>query len=130
MKKFVDKLISRLGNHIKYCESCHEEFSNAKMSLTYEVQLNAYKSAIEIVNELAEEYNNGWIPCSKELPNDLEDETILYEVTVAVDICGKVNYVTDYAIFFDNNWKSATWTKQGGKVIAWKERTKPYIPEK
>ena len=79
MKEFINKLIGRLENHIKYCESCHEEFPNAKMSLTYEVQINAYKNAIEIVNELAEEYINtstdtstdtssGWIPCSERLP--------------------------------------------------------------
>lgn len=56
MKEFIDKLIARLENHIEYCESCHEEFKNAQMSFTYEVQINAYKNAIEIVNQLAEEY--------------------------------------------------------------------------
>ena len=58
MKEFIEKLIGRLEEHIKYCEMCHKEFPNAKMSLTYEVQLNAYKNAIEIVNELATEYKN------------------------------------------------------------------------
>lgn len=55
MKEFVEKLIGRLENRIKYNELCHEEFPNAKTSLTYEVQINAYKNAIEIVNQLAEE---------------------------------------------------------------------------
>ena len=68
MKEFVEKLIGRLENRIKYNELCHKEFPNAKMSFTYEVQINAYKNAIEIVNQLAEEYNNGWIPCSERLP--------------------------------------------------------------
>ena len=27
-----------------------------------------YEHAIEIVNQVAEEYNNGWIPCSERLP--------------------------------------------------------------
>ena len=58
MKEFIEKLIGRLENHIEYCKKCHEEFPNAKMSLTYEVQINAYKNVIEIVNQLAEEYNN------------------------------------------------------------------------
>lgn len=58
MKEFVEKLIEKLENHMKYCKTCHEEFPNAKMSLTYEVQINAYKNAIKIVNQLAEEYNN------------------------------------------------------------------------
>lgn len=79
MREFVEKLIERLENRIKYNKSCHEEFSDAKMSLTYEVQINAYKNAIEIINQLAEEYkllenieqlNNGWIPVSKRLPKD------------------------------------------------------------
>ena len=122
MKRFIEKLITELEK--EQDNYLHDESDYG------EGKYNAYGEQITKIKRLAEEYNNGWIPCSKELPNDLEDETILYEVTVAVDICGKVNYVTDYAIFFDNNWKSATWTKQGGKVIAWKERTKPYIPEK
>ena len=72
MKEFVEKLIGRLKNRIKYNELCHKEFPNAKMSFTYEVQINAYKNVIEIVNQLAEEYNNGWIPCSERLPNKEE----------------------------------------------------------
>ena len=56
------------------------------MSLVYEVQTNAYKNAIEIVNQLAEEYklfgnseqvNNGWIPCSERLPS--EEELVLLQ---------------------------------------------------
>lgn len=63
MKEFVEKLIGRLENRIKYNELCHKEFPNAKMNFTYEVQINAYKNAIEIVNQLAEEYKEK--DCSK-----------------------------------------------------------------
>ena len=66
MKEFVEKLISRLKNRIKYNELCHKEFPNAKMNFTYEVQINAYKNAIEIVNQLAEEYIN----CSTNISTD------------------------------------------------------------
>ena len=31
---------------------------------------SAYHKAIQIVEKVAEEYNNGWIPCEVELPND------------------------------------------------------------
>lgn len=68
MNEFIEKLIGRLEDRIKYNELCHEEFPNAKMSLIYEVQINAYKNAISIVKQLAEEYNGGWIPCSERLP--------------------------------------------------------------
>lgn len=61
-------LIERLENRNEYNKACQEEFPNAKMSLVYEVQINAYKNAIEIVKDLASEHNNGWIPCSERLP--------------------------------------------------------------
>ena len=58
MKEFAEKLIERLEDRIAYNKLCHEEFPNAKMAFTYEVQINSYKNAIEIINQLAEEYNN------------------------------------------------------------------------
>lgn len=65
-------LIERLENRNEYNKACHEEFPNAKMSLVYEVQINAYKNAIEIVKNLASEHNNGWIPCRERLPSKEE----------------------------------------------------------
>lgn len=35
--------------------------------------------AKEIVQEVAEEYNNGWIPCSEMLPEEGEDVLVFYE---------------------------------------------------
>ena len=37
-------------------------------------QLMAYNKAIEIVKQKADQYNNGWIPCSEQLPK--EDEKV------------------------------------------------------
>ena len=58
MKEFVEKLIARLEEypHGKYEDEYGKGFSNG---------INV---AIEEVNELAEEYNGGWIPCSERLP--------------------------------------------------------------
>ena len=50
-RKPMENIVKQLENHIRYCELCHEEFNNSRMSLTYEVQLNSYKNAIEIVKE-------------------------------------------------------------------------------
>ena len=55
MKEFIEKLIGRL-----------EEKANQTWLVLAE--RNGYERAIEIVNQLAEEYNNGWIPCSERLP--------------------------------------------------------------
>lgn len=55
MNEFIEKLIGRL-----------EEKANQTWLVLAE--RNGYERAIEIVNQLAEEYNNGWIPCSERLP--------------------------------------------------------------
>lgn len=65
MKEFIEKLIGRL-------EEYQENNTQCKSSDDYELgQFNACEYAIEIVNQLAEEYNNdGWIPCSERLPEE------------------------------------------------------------
>ena len=57
MKEFVEKLISGL-----------EELKSEVTSLADIVWNNAVKMCIDKANQLAEEYNNGWIPCSERLP--------------------------------------------------------------
>ena len=61
MKEFVEKLIGRLEEESAYAR--------------YSVNTDGIKSvptykAKEIVNQLAEEYNNGWVPCSERLPEE------------------------------------------------------------
>ena len=62
MKEFINKLIERLEEypHGKYEDEYGKGFSNG---------INV---AIKEVNELAEEYNNGWIACSERLPDEEE----------------------------------------------------------
>ena len=54
-------LVERLEEHEQY----EMEYGNYHAS-------SAYGRAIEIVNQLAEEQNNGWIACSERLPKDEE----------------------------------------------------------
>ena len=65
MKEFVEKLISRLEEEKKYC------------SYNTQIRDEAINKAISIVNQLAGEYNNGWIPCS-----ELPEENGMYLCTV------------------------------------------------
>ena len=77
MKEFIEKLIGRL-------EEYQENNTQCKSSDDYELgQFNACEYAIEIVNQLAEEYrqdldknSQGWIPCSERLP-DKEGEYLV-----------------------------------------------------
>ena len=63
MDEFIKKLIERLEEVQEYYSF---DFDNSWDCAKYQ----AYGNAIEIVNQLAEEYNNGWIPCSERTPND------------------------------------------------------------
>ena len=74
MKEFVDKLISRLKEYRNFED--HDSLDR-----------QCIDSAIEIVNKLAEEYNNGWISCSERLP-EIKGEYLITlrdgEVTTAI----------------------------------------------
>ncbi len=135
MKEFIEKLIGRLEDRIKYNELCHEEFPNAKMSLTYEVQINAYKNAISIVNQLAEEYINcstntsrGWIPCSERLPERTKPiQTEEYTVTMRkITRVGKCSPFSSHASF---DYESGKWLVKGFEVIAWQPLPPAYVPK-
>ena len=76
MKEFIEKLIGRL----------EEKVVNRTFDESIKTKNLAYKEAIEIVNQLAEEYKtecnsirlyNGWIPCS-----ELPEENGMYLCTV------------------------------------------------
>lgn len=40
------------------------------------IRNNVYHNAIDIINQVEAEYNNGWIPCSEKLP-DIEADVLL-----------------------------------------------------
>lgn len=125
MKEFVDKLIGRL-----------EEFKSkvdktaSKEQIIVDVQNNlSIDSAINIINRLADEYNNGWIPCEKELPKDDNEVLCWYEYRIMDGTHeGEMNQV--YGI----GWYSKTYKRWFGevsngrdcKVIAWQKLPQPY----
>ena len=68
MKEFIDKLIERLGKlgwvYADYYPDETAIHRKRKKSV-------AYDDVISIVNQLAEEYKGGWIPCSERLPEEV-----------------------------------------------------------
>ena len=106
MKEFVEKLIERLGEEV---------------SIYYSGVAFGSERLNKIINEFADEYNNGWIPCSERLP----------EVFDNVLICTKEGgraighrcpnqkpgrYYDLHSSAIDN-------------VIAWQPLPEPYIPK-
>lgn len=76
--------------------------------------------AKEIVQEVAEEYKGGWIPCKEGLPA----ENIEVDVTIKE---------IDGSTYTQTSWlQEGQWVVKKSplkpKVIAWKERPEPYKP--
>lgn len=63
----IEKILERIAYWIKVCEI---EINEAETELDveeiefYKGQLMAYENTKSIVQEVAKEYDNGWIPCS------------------------------------------------------------------
>lgn len=85
MKEFIEKLIGRL-EELKRVETDREDYvdENGHYNDVEEAfgdgesngRYQAYCRVEKIVNQLAEEYNNGWIPCSERLPEVFDNVLI------------------------------------------------------
>lgn len=85
--------------------------------------------AIEIVDQVAEEYNNGWIPCSERLPSAEEtwnyvEEDDVYEPNEFIVMINGATLPT--VLFYDsisNEWTDGD--DEVYKVIAWQPLPAP-----
>lgn len=111
MKEFIEKLIGRLEDEKKQAQ-CEGLLSFAM----------GFKVSIKIVNELAEKYNNGWIPCSQRLPDDDKEVLCWYEYRIMQGTC--VGEITQrygigwYSKHF-KNWFGEVAYGRDCRVIAW-----------
>ena len=65
---------------------------------SYGGMFDALDKAIEIINQTAAEYNNGWIPCSEKMP---PVETEVFIVAKRKYRGGEVRYITTTAMYED-----------------------------
>ena len=88
------------------------------------VRLN---EAIEIVKQEAEQYNNGWVPCSVELPPQPVENPIFDNKPLELYLVSVKN--ADYPIraFWNGKFFTDGWSKVD--VIAWQPLQKPYHPK-
>ena len=94
MKEFIEKLIGRfLGECVIYAEN--------------------YEKALNIANELTEEYNNGWIPCSERLPEE-------YQMVLT---CDKDGWVSTH---INMPYKGVKNDFECGYYTAWQPLPAPY----
>lgn len=122
MKEFINKLIRRFEE---------EPVLSINMGKDYLISGNAIpkERVLEIVTELAEEYNvsempTGWIPCDKELP-PMPKENPLFENKPLELYLVSLNS-TDYPwrAFWNGKFFTDGWSKV--KVIAWMPLPVPF----
>lgn len=76
--------------------------------------------AINIINQVEAEYNNGWISVDDRLP----EIATIYLVTEEVILNSKKLYVVDIRLFgTDDEWLCPS----NRKIIAWQPLPKPYV---
>lgn len=112
MKEFVEKLIKRFKSE----QNCADWI--------------AVSDAINIVNQLAEEYSvtGGWIPCSDRLPEP--GKRYLVSVIWKDDLHNYRRPAVYDAVFgSDGLWHSYNYEPVSYEVIAWQPLPDPYIPK-
>ena len=115
MKEFIEKLIGRL----------EEKIVNLTFDESIKTKNYAYKNAIEIVNKLTEEYNNGWTPCSERLPEPGKR----YLVSCIVKTGDIEEYTVWHAIYAGSRgWYADNGKSLNAEIIAWQYLPEPYKP--
>ena len=107
----IEKILERLETEKETANRTYETFK-AKVDLGRTFGL---EKAIEIVQEVAKEYGNGWIPCSERLP---EPNTRVMACSnngkIEIDAFGMVS----------QRWLRAT--KEKVEIVAWQPIPQPF----
>lgn len=116
----VFELIKEKLEEETYCPNCSMYCADADMCGFDEMR----KQAISIVDEVAQEYNNGWIPCSEELPPQPK-ENVLFDYKPL-----ELYMVTEVGVYYPFRafWNGKTFTDgiREVEVTAWRPLPAPY----
>ena len=77
--------------------------------------------AVEIIHQIAEEYSNGWIPCSEKLPELRQDVLVTVKYTGFMGMHGY--WIKTGHMEAENDWWGDC---AGGEVIAWQPLPEPF----
>ena len=134
MKEFIDKLISRLQEATYDMEICEEQFDmNSPYFMDVDYKMVKFDDAKTIINELVEEYNNGWIACSERLPQESEPVDTLCEVVNVMLKNGIVTsgwcnrYLEKWYVL--DHYHDYPLPYEYKDVIAWQPHPQPYKPQ-
>ena len=123
MNKAFEKILERLDAKKQYFQKFYEADGKTEEDeyINKATQL-AFDDAKQIVQEVAEEYNGGWIPCSEQLPEEYGEYLVWW-----TDITrGQYYEIVEYEP--DNGWIGEIPQAFEGKysVIAWQPLPEPF----
>lgn len=120
MNKAFEKILERL---ILESSSC-KVYKLIKPNIEDVAEFNAYKKCIEIVKEVAEEYNGGWIPCSERLPEPNQKVIVTYMDRY---IGGSYGVCEGQYVYILNSWDISDYMSDDDfEVLAWQPLPEPY----
>ena len=98
----------------------HIGYSSYDLSIVY----GWLKECFEIVREVAEEYNNGWIPCSERLPQPNQKVIVSYMDRY---IGGSYGVCEGQYVYILNSWDISDYMSDDDfEVIAWQPLPEPF----
>ena len=112
MNKAFEKILERLEEDARFYNSASDVDQNIRSGLII---------AKEAVQEVAEEYNNGWIPCSEKLPELRKDVLVTVKYTGFMGMHGY--WIKTGHMEAENDWWGDC---AGGEVIAWQPLPEPF----
>ena len=123
MKEAFEKILERLDEELKKSEEkYHRYLDDGNLSCMFdrsdieEKRVDTIKEMLEIVQEVAEEYNGGWIACSERLPKYGE-----------VVMCSCTNSGITISCITHKGVKPSKSVRFGQhSVIAWQPLPKPF----
>ena len=89
MNKAFERILERLDAKKQYFQKFYDADGKTEEDecINKATQL-AFDDAKNIVEEVAEEYNDGWIPCSERLPDNDKKQYIVQKTNGFIDILG------------------------------------------
>lgn len=129
MKEVFEKIIEKLDeyeyeNLVEHDSEQSQHCKDAGDCKGMDCSLCVFNKAIEIVKQEAEQYNNGWIPCSERLPEKPRENPKLEGRYVELYLV--VEKESDYPFRAFWNGKSFTDGMFPLDVIAWQPLPQPY----
>lgn len=116
MKEAFEKILEMLEEYKKKRKNC----GNFYVSVTNDI--------IKIVQEVAEEYNGGWIPCRERLPEDGTDVLVQFEY-YRYGNYNRLFQTIGISYTYNGEWSgfvngSSGWSNL--RIIAWQQLPQPY----